>query len=175
MCRTVLPSLIPPLFLASLFLSLSLSLCPPPHYVSHTNIHTTPTRTAEIIILYFLAAPVAAIMTRYINEFQQMKDKIAREPGTRILIQINPATQRASAWDAREAAAHHSGRMSFPRQSRHITEFMTRGLRRRAVELGLPILDHFQRSDARWFSSHDGTHYTKFVKVRMKMASNVGV
>jgi hypothetical protein len=31
-------------------------------------------------------------------------------------------------------------------------------------QVGLPFLDHFIKSDSRWFSSHDGCHYTKFAK-----------
>jgi len=50
-------------------------------------------------------------------------------------------------------------------QRRHDMEYMTGAVKDAALANGLTILDTKVRSDPRWFSTHDGIHYTAFTGI----------
>ena len=50
-------------------------------------------------------------------------------------------------------------------QRRHDMEYMTGAVKDTALANGLTILDTKVRSDPRWFSTHDGIHYTAYTGI----------
>jgi hypothetical protein len=87
---------------------------------------------------------------------QMKRDSNSSAPQTILVFMANPSTQRESPNVAYGGRFEKTGRLRS-----HFLRQVVDKLRGTSLELQVPVLDAHILTAARWYASHDGTHYTE--------------